>query len=68
MMDNENKEHSPEEIQQSLFKLFIGKHRRARALRFWHKHLSPKARARKKRKRKMIKASRKYNFRRAKRK
>lgn len=39
------------------------KHRRARELRFFHRHLSPKARRRKKDARKRTRASRQQNYR-----
>jgi len=50
-----------QEIQSSLLNLFVGKHRKARALRFYHKHLSPKALKRKKKKRKIVRESRRRN-------
>lgn len=52
------------QIQSSMAYRPLGsKHRRARELRFYHRHVSPKARRRKKEKRQRTRASRQQNYR-----
>ena len=52
------------QIQSSMLYRPVGsKHRRARELRFYHRHLSPKAKRRKKDRRQVSRASRQQNYR-----
>lgn len=52
------------QIQSSTMHRVAGtKHRRARELRFYHRHLSPKARKRKKDRRRVVRTSRQQNYR-----
>ncbi len=65
-MDTGQRELMKAQIQASLFNAFGSRHTTARTLRKWHQCESPEARARKKIRRKISIASRKYNYKRAK--
>ncbi len=64
-MTPEEQQELLQHIQSSMVRsqLFQSKHHRARELRLYHRHFSPKARKRKKDRRKMTRASRQQNYR-----
>ena len=66
-MSEEQRQAMLEEIQRSILSMRMGKYTKARLYRKFHRHYSPAAIARKKKLRKTRRASRQYNFHRAKR-